>query len=104
MRALRWAGASLLGLLAGLLGLVGAILCLTLILAPLGIPILLLARRLFKSAGALVVARGIRHPVDELSRSGRDGAETAKGKAKRLRKKGKKTGRKARRKAGKAMP
>ncbi len=65
MRALRWAGASLLMLLAGLLGLVGAILCVTLILLPLGIPILFLARRLFRTAGQLVVPRAVRHPVDE---------------------------------------
>ena len=63
MRALRWTAASLLGLLGGLLGLVGALLCVTLILLPLGIPILFLSRRLFKSAGQLVVPREVRHPV-----------------------------------------
>jgi hypothetical protein len=67
MKALRWLGASLLSLVGGLLGLVGALLCVTIILAPLGIPILFLARRLFRTAGQLVVPRKVRHPVEALS-------------------------------------
>lgn len=68
MRALRWAGASLLLLLSGLLGLVGLLLCATLLLLPLGIPILFLARRLFRSAGQLAVPRAVRHPIEETQR------------------------------------
>lgn len=68
MRALRWAGASLLMLLAGLLGLVGVLLCATLILLPLGIPLLFLVRRLARTAGQLVVPRAVRHPVEETQR------------------------------------
>jgi len=65
MRVVRWTGASLLTLIAGLLGLVGVLLSVTLILLPLGIPILFLARRLFRTAGQLVVPRAVRHPVEE---------------------------------------
>ena len=79
MRALRWAGASLLMLLAGLLGLVGALLCVTLILLPLGIPILFLAKRLFRTAGQLVVPRAVRHPVEEShKRSGKAAKRSGK--------------------------
>ena len=40
---LRWLGAGLVWILAGLVGLVGAVLCVTIILLPLGIPALMLA-------------------------------------------------------------
>jgi len=117
MKALRWMGASLLGLVAGLLGLIGALLCVTLILAPVGIPLLLLAKRLFKTAGQLVVPRSVRHPLDELDRAGSDAADRLKRKGSKRTaktkdavvtagtgagKKGRKTGKKIRKKAGKA--
>jgi hypothetical protein len=78
MRALRWTAASLLGLLGGILGLVGALLCVTLILLPLGIPILFLSRKLFQTAGQLVVPRGVRHPVQEAQERSSDSAKSAK--------------------------
>jgi hypothetical protein len=83
MRALRWAAASLLMLLAGLLGLVGAILCVTLVLLPLGIPLLFVARRLFRSAGQLVVPRPVRHPVDETQRRASGSSRKLKKKSRR---------------------
>jgi hypothetical protein len=43
---LRWLGAGV-WIFAGLVGLVGALLCVTIILLPLGIPVLMLAKRLF---------------------------------------------------------
>lgn len=70
MKALRWTGASLLSLLGGLLGLVGLLLCLTVVLAPLGIPILFLAGRLFRTAGDLVVPRRVRHPIEAVGHAG----------------------------------
>lgn len=85
MRALRWTAASLLGLLGGLLGLVGALLCVTVILLPLGIPILFLSRRLFKTAGQLVVPREVRHPVQELHERGSASTKSAKTSAKAVR-------------------
>ncbi|MFC7495026.1 MULTISPECIES: hypothetical protein [unclassified Nocardioides] len=65
MRALRWAAASLLMVLAGVLGLLGAVLCVTVVLLPIGIPLVFLARKLFRAAGGLVVPRPVRHPVAE---------------------------------------
>ena len=94
MRALRWAGACLLGLLGGLLGLVGVVLCVTVLLAPLGIPVLFLARRLFRTAGQLVVPRRVRHPVEALQNAASSAAED-------LGDAGRKRGRRARRKVAK---
>jgi len=106
VKALRWTAASLVWLLGGLLGLLGAILCVTLILAPLGIPLLFLARRLFKTAGQLVVPRAVRHPIDALGQKASDAGDDVR---KRGRKAGDKTGKqagkagkKARKKTGKA--
>ena len=95
MKALRWTAASVVWLLGGLLGLLGAILCVTLILAPLGIPLLFLARRLFKTAGQLVVPRAVRHPIDTLGQRASDAGDDA-------RKRGGKVGKQAGKKAGKA--
>jgi predicted lipid-binding transport protein (Tim44 family) len=88
MRALRWTAASLLGLLGGLLGLVGALLCVTLILLPLGIPILFLSRRLFQTAGQLVVPREVRHPVKGIQERSSASAKSARKSAKTKRRKG----------------
>jgi hypothetical protein len=112
MRALRWTAASLLGLLGGVLGLVGALLCVTLILLPLGIPILFLSRKLFRTAGQLVVPREVRHPVKEAQERSSGSAKSARKKGRRGRKLAaatmqsatdsvRKTGKKAGKKAGK---
>ena len=102
MRVLRAFAGSLLAVLAGLLGLVGVLLCATLVLLPLGIPVLMLARKLFGYAMAAVVPRKVRHPVDELGRSARSGLDDAKDslgaakpRAKKLRKAAGKTSKKA---------
>jgi hypothetical protein len=101
VKALRWIGAGLLGLLGGLLGLVGALLCVTLILAPLGIPILFLARRLFRMAGDLVIPRQVRHPVEAISNAASDTAgdvgKSARKHGKAARKKTKKKAKKVKR-------
>lgn len=99
MRALRWAGAILLGLVGLLLGLVGALLCVTILLAPLGIPILFVARKLFRTAGALVVPRQVRHP---LQTTGDSGSSTVDDLGKRLRKGSKRLKRSARKTAKQA--
>ena len=57
MRMLRALVGSLLWILSGVLGLVGVILCVTVILLPLGIPLLYLARRLFKYSMRRVARR-----------------------------------------------
>lgn len=69
MKPFRWMGAGLLWLLAGIVGLLGVILCVTVILLPLGIPLLMVARRLGRSAVQLALPREVRHPVSEAGRS-----------------------------------
>jgi hypothetical protein len=75
MRALRWTGASLLVLVGGLLALVGVLLCVTVLLAPLGIPLLFLARRILRAAGDLVVPRQVRHPIEAIGQAGSAAAD-----------------------------
>jgi hypothetical protein len=65
MKPLRWLAAGLLWILAGLLGVLGVLLSVTIILLPLGIPLVLVARRVFSLAMRLVVPRSARHPVQE---------------------------------------
>lgn len=69
MRFLRGLGGVLLWLVASLVGLVGAVLCVTIILLPLGIPLLLVARRMFGISMKLLLPREMTHPVDEASKS-----------------------------------
>ena len=94
MKPLRWMAAGLLWILAGLLGLVGGLLCVTIILLPLGIPILMLARRLFTRSAKLLVPRSVRHPADESGKAfkgrGKDVVEAAKSGTKAARKQGRK--------------
>ena len=105
MRVLRGLGGSVLWILAGVLGLLGVVLSVTLILAPLGIPLLMLARRLFRYAMRLFLPREVRHPVQESGKSLRRGAKDASGTVasaspdlKGARKTGKKLRKKARKK------
>jgi hypothetical protein len=69
MRFLRGLGGVLLWLVASLVGLLGAVLCVTIILLPLGIPVLLIARRMFGTSMKLLLPRELAHPVDEASKS-----------------------------------
>ena len=66
MRLLRGLLGALLWLGALVLGLVGLLLCVTLILLPLGIPVLGYARRLFTAAVRLMLPRAVAHPVKEM--------------------------------------
>ena len=75
MRGLRALAGSLLWILACVVTLVGALLSVTLILAPIGIPLLFLARRLFGASMAMFLPRTLRHPAQELGRKGRDAAK-----------------------------
>jgi hypothetical protein len=83
MRILRWLAAGLIGTVGAVLGLVGALLCVTLILIPLGIPVLMLSRRVFGLASRIVVPRSVRHPVKELDRRSSDAAGSVRKKARR---------------------
>ena len=96
MKPFRWLGAGLLWILAGLLGLVGGLLCVTIILLPLGIPILMLARKLFTASGRLLLPRPVKHPVKEAAKAFQGGGGDVKAAAKR--------GRKALRKTHEALP
>jgi hypothetical protein len=108
MRILRGLAGSLLWILAALVGLLGVVSCVTIILLPLGIPLLMLARRLFSRAVKLMLPPAMAHPAKTargslrertkdglagLRKAGREGqkartrgVKTTKKKAKRLRK------------------
>ena len=62
MKPFRWLGAGLLWILAGVVGLLGAVLCVTVVLLPIGIPLLMLARRMVTTAGKLPF-KGVIHAV-----------------------------------------
>ena len=80
VRPLRGLLGSLLWILAGVLGLLGVLLSLTIILLPVGVPLLLLARRLFRYSMTLFLPRTVRHPVQELSGSVKDSVRDVAGK------------------------
>jgi hypothetical protein len=94
MKPLRWMAAGLLWILAGLLGLVGGLLCVTIILLPLGIPILMIARRLFTRSARLLVPQSVKHPAEESGKAlkgrGKEFTQAAKGGAKAVRRKSRK--------------
>ena len=69
MRLLRGLLGALLWILAAVLGLVGLVLCVTVILLPLGIPMVMLAGRLFTHAVKLMMPRSLAHPIDELTKT-----------------------------------
>ena len=78
MKPLRWILAGLLWIVASLVFLVGLVLCATLVLLPLGLPVTWLAKRIYAVAGRLVLPKAVRHPVaaagdktDELGRRAR---------------------------------
>ena len=63
MRILRGLGGTVLWLLACIVGLVAVLLCVTVLLLPVGIPLLRVARRMFATAGRLMLPRALAHPV-----------------------------------------
>jgi hypothetical protein len=72
MKLLRMAAAGVLWALACLLGLVGSLLCVTVILLPIGLLLISLARRLFRLSGRLMLPKAVRHPLAELGDTGRE--------------------------------
>jgi hypothetical protein len=101
MRLLRALAGSLLWILSGVLGLVGVLLCVTVILLPLGIPVLGLARRLFRYSMVFFLPRTVRHPVQEAGKSARRGVKDAASAVPEL--PSRRARRKARKKAGKKV-
>ena len=84
MKLLKGLAGSLLWILAGVLGLVSILLCVTIILLPLGIPLLGLSRRLMTTGVQLMLPKAVAHPVKESKRglrSKRDNVKDAAGDA-----------------------
>lgn len=77
MRAIRGLLGALTWIVACVVGLVGALLSVTLVLAPVGIPLLFLAKRLFGTSMDLFLPRALRHPAQELGKKGRKAADEA---------------------------
>jgi hypothetical protein len=69
MRLLRGLLGVLLWIVASLLGLVGLVLCVTIILLPLGIPVVAFAGRLITRAVQLMLPRAVAHPVKEVRKT-----------------------------------
>ena len=69
MRLLRGLGGAVLWILAALLGLVGVLLCVTVILLPVGLPLVKLAGRLFAQSLQLMLPRALAHPVSEIAKA-----------------------------------
>jgi hypothetical protein len=65
MRLLRGLGGAVLWILASVLGLVGVLLCVTVILLPVGLPLMKLAGQLFARSLQLMLPRALAHPVNE---------------------------------------
>ncbi|OBF39621.1 hypothetical protein A5724_08045 [Mycobacterium sp. ACS1612] len=78
MRLLRGLLGALLWIVAAVLGLLGVVLCVTVILLPLGIPLLILARRLLTRAVQLMLPRSLAHPVDEITKTAKKKGRKAK--------------------------
>jgi hypothetical protein len=78
MRLLRGLLGALLWISAALLGLVGVVLCVTVILLPLGIPLLRIAGRLLTRAVRLMLPRALAHPVGELTKTTKKKGRAAK--------------------------
>lgn len=80
MRLLRGLLGGLLWILAAVVGLVAVILCVTVILLPLGLPLLAQARRMFTTSVRLMLPPAVAHPVrtmDKKSRKKKDDAADA---------------------------
>jgi hypothetical protein len=102
MKPLRWLAAGLVWILSGVVGLVGALLCVTILLLPLGIPVLMLARRLFSFGAVLALPRAARHPAQEAGKMLRRGADDAKSVVDDAKKGAAKKSRRARKKVARA--
>ncbi len=83
MGIVRWLGAGLVWIVAGVVGLLGVVLSATLILLPLGIPLLMLARKLAGVAAALALPKAVRDPVGTLGKKGAEVGKALKPKKKR---------------------
>jgi hypothetical protein len=83
MRLLRGMAGALMWIVSALVGLVGVILCVTVVLFPVGVAVLGVARRMFAASVRLMLPRALAHPAKEVKRSARRGAEDVEKKASR---------------------
>jgi hypothetical protein len=97
VRVLRALAGALLWIVAALVGLLGALLSVTLILLPVGIPLLLLARKMFTRAVQLLMPPKLAHPVKELGKASRKKGRAAKDAGADVSKKMRKAGRRHKR-------
>jgi hypothetical protein len=74
----------LLWVVASVVALLAVVLCVTIILLPLGIPLLMVAKRMFGQAVGLMLPRGLTHPVDEGSKKAKKGSKRGRKKAGKL--------------------
>jgi hypothetical protein len=96
VRVLRALAGALLWIVAALVGLLGALLSVTLILLPVGIPLLLLARKMFTRAVQLLMPPKLA-PVKELGKASRKKGRAAKDAGADVSKKMRKAGRRHKR-------
>ena len=71
MRLLRGLLGGLLWILAAVVGLVAIVLCVTVILLPLGLPLLAQARRMFGASVKLMLPPAVAHPVKTMDKKSR---------------------------------
>jgi hypothetical protein len=86
MRLPRALAGAVLWILASVVGLLGALLCVTIIGLPIGIYLMRLAGRSFSTSVRMMLPSSLAHPIEEAKRSvrdkGKDSAETTKDNAK----------------------
>lgn len=78
MRLLRGLLGGLLWILAAVVGLVAVVLCVTVILLPLGLPLLAQARRMFTTSVRLMLPPALAHPVKTMDKGARKQGRKAK--------------------------
>jgi hypothetical protein len=103
MRLLRGLGGALLWVVASLVGLIAVVLCVTVILLPLGIPLLMVAKKMFGRAVGLMLPRALSHPVDEGGRKAKKRRKEVSSKTGKASKKGRKKSGKLADKSGKKI-
>lgn len=79
MKPFRLVAGGVVWLLAGVVAALGVLLSVTIILLPLGIPLLLISRRLFGLSARLVLPKSVRHPVKEAQKRASTGPSRALG-------------------------
>src|SRR4051794_15316732 len=77
MRVLRACGGAVLWIVASVVSLVAVLLCATVVLLPIGIPLLLVGRRLFRQSIRLFLPRAARHPLKASGDAARSATQSA---------------------------